>query len=325
MFRAKANFMNILALQGGGCLGYGQALTLAALEKRAGVPVASLFDVVAGTSVGAIIGCIVASGVTATTIVEFFTKYAPLIFPTGIEEDLAALTGPRYSAAPLEAALMNTLGERTLKDCPRRLIVPSYDFESDRIIRFDSGVSSGSDDTEIIFGRDSEVQLWQIARASSAAQTYFPAYEMAGLVCLDGGNTSDNAPDMLALTLAMADWQTRFMPGGIRMLSLGSGATKWNVNAKAMVSPSPIRAGLETIQLLFAAGEDAQTIKARKLLGPNYFRLQPDLGEGIAINDWAGCAEKIPPAIAAMLAANSATLDEFCPSRPTPDDPVEIQ
>lgn len=302
--------MKILSLQGGGCLGYGQALLLAELEKRAGKPCHELFDVVAGTSVGSIIGACIASGVPASAIVAFFTKDAPEIFKSSLIGDVEALDGPKYPAAALESALQNVLQFATLSDCKSRLIVPAYDYATDRIIRFDSGVQSSSDDNQIVFGNDSSVQLWQIARSSSAAQTYFPAYEMVGMVILDGGNTSDNAPDMLALTevLAPGIWDIH----ELKMLSLGSGNSKWEVNPKEMVSPSPLRAGLATIKINFAAGEDSQVSKARKLLGFGYYRLQPDLGDGIAIDDAAGCLAKIPPAVDAMIAANKATLNEFC-------------
>ena len=303
--------MNILSLQGGGCLGFGQALTLQELEKRASKPCWQLFDIVAGTSVGSITGACIASGVPAATIVEFFTKYAPDIFSHSWIDHLEALDGPLYGAGKLEAALMATLGQRTLKDCKTRFIATAYDYATDRIVQFDSGKPSWRDKNLVVIGNDSPVQLWQICRASSAAQTYFSAYQLGDMVLLDGGNTSDNAPDMLALAESFADWMTRFSQGSVKMLSLGSGDTRWNVNAARMISPSPIRAGLETIKIVFAAGEDAQVSKARKILGPNHYRLEPDLGDGIAIDDAEGCLTKIPPAIAAMLAKNSATLDEF--------------
>ena len=49
--------MKILAIDGGGIRGLIPALVLAEIEKRTGRPISSLFDLVAGTSTGAIIAC----------------------------------------------------------------------------------------------------------------------------------------------------------------------------------------------------------------------------------------------------------------------------
>ena len=315
--------MNVLVLQGGGMLGYGQALILAELEKRSGKLSADLFQLVAGCSVGSIIGACVAARVPAASILDFFVKDGPQIFHSTWLDSIEALDGPKYNPGALEAALMAVLSNRTLKDCDIRFMAPAYDFKTDKIVRYDSGCTSYSDENHIVIGNDSPVELWQICRASSAAQTYFPAYQMDGMTLLDGGNTSDNAPDMMALAEIIA---MGYPLSNVRMLSLGSGDTVWNVNADAMVKPSPIRAGLETIKIVFSAGEDAQVSKARKILGPGYFRLKPNLGTEIGIDDAHGCLTQIPPAVEKLISANGATLDEFCPVKPAQDESdAEVQ
>lgn len=301
--------MNVLALQGGGCLGFGQALILQELEKCAGKPCSDLFECVAGTSVGSIIGALVATGAPASAILAFFTQDAPNIFKQSWLGSVEALAGAKYPATNLEASLMSALGEKTLADCKIRFIATAYDFTSDRVIRFDSGVLSSEDKNEIVYGKDCPLQLWQVCRMSSAAQTYFPAYELQDKVVIDGGNTSDNAPDMLAITELLASGTAL---SDLRILSLGSGDTAWEVDAKSMVNPSPVRAGLQTIKIVFAAGEEAQVTKAKKLLGPSHFRLSPDLWDGIAIDDWPACSKSIPPAVEKLLAVNQAVLEEFC-------------
>jgi hypothetical protein len=307
--------MKICALQGGGCLGYGQALILAELEKRAGRPCSELFNLVAGTSVGSIIAACVATGVPASRIVEFFVKDAPEIFKSSFLGEIKALDGPKYGASQLEASLIGVLGLKNLSDCQIRLLATSYDFTSDRTVLFDSGAKSMSDANQIVFGADSPIPLWQICRASSAAQTYFPAFQYEDFVMLDGGNSGMNAPDMLAIVEALGSHSIvtdDLFNGGVKMLSLGSGDTAWRVNSGAMVNPSPIRAGLETIKLLFSAGEDAQISNARKLLGPHYYRLSPDLGNGIALDAAQECLNLIPAAVEKLVAVNQATLEEFC-------------
>jgi hypothetical protein len=58
---------------------------------------------------------------------------------------------------------------------------------------------------------------------------------------------------------------------------------------------------LQTIKILFSVGEDAQIYKVQHILGENYKRLSPDLGDGIAIDDANGCLSLIPKAIVTLL------------------------
>ena len=72
--------MKLLALQGGGCLGKGQAVALRELEFDAGRPLHQVFDLVGGTSVGALIGAAVAVGLPMKAVNDFFDQAAPKIF-----------------------------------------------------------------------------------------------------------------------------------------------------------------------------------------------------------------------------------------------------
>ena len=289
--------MNGLALQGGGCLGYGQVLTMAAAENIWNKPTSEVFHMISGTSVGSIVGACLATGMPASKISDFFSVSAPAIFKGNWWNRVSSLWGPKYGAEALEKALQETLGTKTLSDCRTAFIATAYDWASDRPVYFKSFEKSGANKNYIVVGPDSGIQLWQICRASSAAQTYFPAYKYNGMTLLDGGNTGDNAPDMLLLTemLEYSDLKK------VRMLSLGSGDTVWDENTESMVSPSLPRAGLETIKIVFSAGEDAQVYKASHILAGNHIRLSPDLGNGIAIDDAKECLAKIPGAVEQML------------------------
>jgi patatin-like phospholipase/acyl hydrolase len=299
--------INALALQGGGCLGYGQTLVLSKLESLAGRPASDLFSFIAGTSVGAIIGAALAAGVPASQIESFFTTDAPVIFKPGAFSWLTSLGGPKYSAAQLQASLQAMLQFKTLSDCKTNFIATAYDFSSDRPVYFKSYEKSWSDHNTIVIGYDNPIQLWQICLASAAAQTYFPGVAIGDMVLCDGGNTSMNAPDVLAIVelLSMTSLDH------IKMLSLGTGDSKWSVASTSMVSPSLIRAGLQTIKILFSVGVDVQNGNACKLLGKNYFHLSPDLGDGIALDDVTSCLTKIPPAIDLMLKNCPTTLSNF--------------
>ena len=70
----------ILALSGGGVRGVFQAVYLARLAKELGSPLQNHFDLIAGTSTGALIGLAVALNVALQRIVDFYSNEAPKVF-----------------------------------------------------------------------------------------------------------------------------------------------------------------------------------------------------------------------------------------------------
>ena len=306
--------MNTLALQGGGILGYQQSIILTELEKRAAKLCWQLFGMIGGTSVGSIIGAGLSIGIPAFQIQSFFTIDAPVIFKSSLLNILEELWGTKYSATNIESCLKTMLGTATLRDCKTKFIATAYDVTSDRPVYFRSYEGSWADENVIVIGNDSDIMLWQVCRASSAAQTYFPAFQFTEsklnnleMVLMDGGNTGDNAPDLLVYSEAL-----QFTQDQIRMLSLGTGNCKWNINSGAMINAGIARAGLETIKILFSVGVDSQIEKARKILAPNHFHISPDLGDGIAIDDASsGSLNKMRDAVSLEIIENSAALNEF--------------
>jgi patatin-like phospholipase/acyl hydrolase len=263
--------MNVISLEGGGTHGKAQAVALRQLEAMSSVPLFSIFASVSGTSVGSIIGAAV-------------SKAAPKIFAGSFWNTVSQLWGAKYSAAALETGLQTLLGTHTLSDCKTKFIATAFDTVSGRNVYFQSYGSSSEDAEEIVITPDTHpnLPLWQICRASAAAQTYFPAFKLDNMVLIDGGNTGCNAPDMLCITEAL---DAGVMPGDIKMLSIGGGKVKWDVNGSAMVNPCVLRAGLNTISIVFAGSEHNSVWMAESLLGANYYRLDADLGDGIAIDD----------------------------------------
>jgi hypothetical protein len=274
--------MKALCLQGGGILGYGQSVMLSELESGLNSPSSGLFDIIGGTSVGSIVGAHLALGIPASTCKQFFTTHSPLIFKKNWLSLISVLWGAKYNSSIIEAKLQECLGDATLADCKTRFIATSYDWATDRPVYFKSFEKSSETKDWVVLGYDSPIKLWQVCRASSAAQTYFPAYKYQDMILMDGGNIGDNACDMLVISecaqiAPLTEWQ---------VLSLGAGDTVWKERPSLMVNPSAAVAGLATIKIIFSAGESSDVYKAYQILGDkNYLRVSPDLGNGYAIDD----------------------------------------
>ncbi|MCW5657209.1 MAG: patatin-like phospholipase family protein [Burkholderiaceae bacterium] len=211
----------ILAVSGGGFLGLYAAGVLAQLEAEAGEPLGRRFDLIAGTSVGAVLAAALACEVPMADVVELFQRHGAAVFsPRALPEgpvsrllDLSrSVLGPKYSGQALRAALQEHLGTRTMADTLHALVLPAVDVTRCVTKVFKSPHARRS-------RGDEQVRLLDATLASCAAPAYFPSVLINGALYADGGLFAV-APDQVALHEAQ-----HFMgiePQQVRMLSVGT-------------------------------------------------------------------------------------------------------
>lgn len=213
---AAAGVRRVLSIDGGGIRGAYAAAFLAGLEDCTGRPVGEYFDLVVGTSTGGIIALGLGLGLPAAALQSFYELRGPEIFPhdpfrsgSGV---LRHLFASKYSAAPLRRALEEVFGSRRLADADRRLVVVSYDGNKGDIHLLKTQHVDR-------FRRDSGRLAVDIAMATSAAPTYFPAND-AGASCEIDGGVWANCPALVAAIEATAvlGWSVP----GTRLLSVGT-------------------------------------------------------------------------------------------------------
>ena len=124
----------VLSLSGGGFLGLYSAQVLAALEAELPQPLARYFDLIAGTSVGAILAAAVAREVPMVEIVQLFRNQGRQVFserplPAGVVGRLLDMTrsvlGPKYDGLELRRALGARMGSVTLGELKHPLVMPA--------------------------------------------------------------------------------------------------------------------------------------------------------------------------------------------------------
>jgi len=258
----------ICSIDGGGMRGYVPCSVLADLELQTGKACTEIFDMFAGTSIGGILACLLASGKTAHTAMGFFTYDGPIIFGRRQFLGWRGILRPRYSGAVIERQLRARLGEVTLSQCKKSLLVPAFDMNAYAPYFFKSPANQHED-----------YKLWQVSRASSAAQSYFPAYEIGNRVFWDGGNVANN-PTLCAVAEAVRLW-----PGEpLRILSLSCGESSSCYAAKRLVSANIFKVAVETFNLTFAANDELPDYILRQVLPGGYFRVAPTDTTDIALD-----------------------------------------
>ncbi len=219
---------NVLALDGGGIRGVIPARVLEEIETRVGRPVASVFDLVAGTSTGGILALGLtkpdAAGRPAYSASEMLALYmqdGARIFRHSIWRRVRTLWGlidVRYSARPLERLLHDRFGDTRLSEALTEVVIPSYDLSAPAPFFFKREYARSATHTW-------DVPMAVVARATAAAPTYFnparlPALEREGDHALIDGGTFANNPAIAGYVDALALSE----PGvEIRVVSIGTG------------------------------------------------------------------------------------------------------
>lgn len=248
----------ILSLDGGGIRGAFSAEFLATLEDQVGEPLGQYFDLIVGTSTGGIIATALAMGCSARDVSAMYQKHGPSIFrrqrlgreviagrwrrrlvamarwvldrwltPHGA--DVHAILQPKYGTEPLEAALLEVLGNKKIGDAQTRLVLPTVDLAAGRVV-----VIKTPHLPELT--RDRHYSAVHAALSTSAAPTYFPhATITPGSAFCDGGVWANN-PAVVAYAEALKisescgrpNVDTSFTARDILMLSVGTGETKFS-------------------------------------------------------------------------------------------------
>jgi len=256
--------MRVLALSGGGYLGYYTALVLAGLDERAGVPLGRRFDLIAGTSIGGMTALAVAGEVPMRRVAAAFAEKGAGIFSVhpkrrGLLSNLSALAGsafrPRYEARRLRAAFLDILDDIALGALKHKVLVPAVDAATGEARLFRSWREE-----------DRGLSAIDVAIATAAVPTFYEQAPVGGGHYVDGGLYA-NAPDMLAFVETQGC--------DVEMVSVGTTTGRF-------LLPAEKAGGMGTVDWLMEermvrltiAGQQSATVKAMEtLLGERYLRI----------------------------------------------------
>ncbi|MEP0189764.1 MAG: CBASS cGAMP-activated phospholipase [Erythrobacter sp.] len=266
--------MRILALDGGGIKGAFTASVLAALETELERPVVDHFDLITGTSTGGILAIGLGMGFSASELRDFYIDRGGEIFGVtsvfGRLGFLKQLFAPKHSSAPLEAALIDILGERKFGESLSRLAIPTYDAVAGRIFLMKTAHNPR-------FVHDVGALALDVAMATAAAPTYFeakafPAHQGASYV--DGGVWA-NCPALVGLTEAVAFLGAKAEK--VDILSIGTTSSPFNIADERRSGALQWNMGL--INLMFEAQVETARAQASLLAG-GFHRIDASVASG---------------------------------------------
>ncbi len=303
--------VRVLTIEGGGVRGIIPTRLLIALESLTERPIVDLFDVMVGTSTGGMLTLGLATPdedgrplYTAKNVGDIYTSHGYEIFPrpvTSLPRSLAdarewwtsasanaAIFGynpeagnARYSPEGIERAFELYFGETRLSNAIVDVVITSYDLQTKRPVLFRS--------RNALPGTDTDPLMREVARATSAAPTYFPPLQMdwdgvPDRLLVDGGVFAKN-PAMVGYIEGVARARERGLADNdVKVVSLGTGTPKrtQSLTYKEFVG----RSWLKLAEDVFRAAEDGQAALHDEvlstLIGSHYWRFQTDLKENVS-------------------------------------------
>ena len=315
----------ILSCDGGGIRGLASAVILEELEKRlkARQPERLLHNylgLVSGTSTGSIVACGISSGIPTDEIKKLYLNKGIDIFPkfsTVIKQfrRLNRILRMKHPSQPIyqdnyrhnrgiNSVLKKVLGaDNKFGTLNVPTLVTSYDTLNQHFVTFNSTHPEYAD-----------INTWEVARASSGAPVFFPAYLLSNekfiqfweednketfcndkrkkcIPLVDGGLAANN-PAMCAIAEQV---RKGIEISKIVMISVGTGhnpqhtpknskssskqlnykeARNWG--ALQWITPRP---NVPILSAIFDSSDDAVDLQVKQILGNNYFRFQPEFSE----------------------------------------------
>jgi patatin-like phospholipase/acyl hydrolase len=287
--------VRILAIDGGGIRGVIPARVLAEIERRCGRPASELFDLVAGTSTGAIIACALTrpDPLPAARIARIYLEEGPEIFSRSLLKRITSADGyidERYDSDGLLESLRRHLGTARLADANPAILLTAYDLERR---------------SAVFLRRDDDLSMVEAAHASSAAPSYFEPVRVGTATLVDGGVFATN-PSMCAY--AQTDGELDVL------VSLGTGEHTRRLRYEEVKDWGRLEWARPVLDVVFDATADAVDLQLQALLGSGYVRLQTPLDEASDDLD-----DVSPENLAALereaerlIAARDDELDRLC-------------
>jgi predicted acylesterase/phospholipase RssA len=287
------------------------------LERMTGQPIADLFDIVAGTSTGALVTLALVRpdkegrpAYSAEDVLRLYIEDGPVLFPQvqlrrltkvgywgqrrqDAYQRVGAMVAPkefgnaRYRAQGLERTLKKAMGDAKLSEALADTVVPCYEWKAGRTMVFRSRTAKSGETPDLL--------MREVARGTTAAPTFFPPLKLTlsdgqEVVLIDGGMAANN-PVTVALHEAFVQQSLSGERRDMHVVSLGTGRPPEDVPTfQELWSRGWLSLGMGMLGVVFDGTSEINDELSRELIatkpGSRYWRLNTDIrGARLAMDD----------------------------------------
>ncbi|RFB18891.1 patatin [Bacillus sp. HNG] len=271
--------MKILCIDGGGIRGVYAVTILRAIEKEYKRPISDMFDMIAGTSTGAIVAASAALELDMGEVQESYIKFGEKIFT---KQSRVGFLRSFYSDRYLRRYIQDTFGETTLFDIKKPLLIPTVDITHGNPFVHRSNYGNAEQD-------DHSIKLWDVVLSSCSAPVFFPPNNINNhYLAIDGGLWANN-PSLVCITEAQHFFKKNLHD--IHIMSIGTGLQKidfsietqkeWGVTKWLPFHLPSMRMTPKLLDLALHLSSESVTYHCQHLLGDHYFRINESLGREV--------------------------------------------
>ncbi len=220
----KDEKFKILALDGGGIRGLYTSIILQKIEENFSIDLNKFFDLLIGTSTGAIISSAVAVDISMGRISELYEKEGEEIFKK--RKFSSRVLQSKYKKEGLKNVLEKQFENIKLGEIEKPLMIVSSDLLNNNVYIHKSNYLSKIEH----YTRDKETKLSEAILSSCSAPTYFDPQRLDNSYFLCDGGLWANNPSILGFTEAVSKFNKNI--NEISILSIGTGNNKISYDKK---------------------------------------------------------------------------------------------
>lgn len=291
-----------------------QAVFLREVQNLLGAPLREKFDLIGGTSTGAVVALGVALGIDLARVVSLFEQQGPDIFPAAKMRSSKKLVsyarrGAIYNPEPLNRVLGDVFtasngAQYQLRDCQPAVVIPATNLDEYRIRSFSTLVRVGEEPS-----LDGELFARDVALASAAAPIFFPAHQPRGRTSMevmrteertyiDGGIWANN-PVLQSVMTVKRSLDVPF--DEMKVISVGNGEIPQGQISTDFQRMRRARMLEPVMNMMFATQSELADKTVGELLGDETFsgermlRVNAQLDVAIALDDVVVAVQKLKP------------------------------
>ncbi len=208
----------VLSLDGGGSHLLIQLGVLASMEEDTGVSTYDLFDLIAGSSSGGMLACLILGRKMSATAIIQLIQQEHLLENMMVEHWMNRLMSklqirPKYTGVSKTRTLQKQLGNLRLSSLDKQIFIPCFNLDLDQLEIFTTQIQP-------------DFLLCEIADACTAAPSYYPPVRMEDDCWRIDGGVGMNNPGLGAYLHAAKIWKGT----SIKVFSIGSGWRSFTFN-----------------------------------------------------------------------------------------------